>query len=394
MLQKQRLLTPGPTPIPERVRLVMAQAMIHHRKPVFKEAMARIQQPLQELFGAHSPVLTLACSGTGVMTAAVHCLFQPKEKVLVIEAGKFAERWREIATVRGLETSSLLVPFGQAVLPAAVSAALDADPEIRGVLVQLSETSTGVQHPVQEIAAITRQRDVLLVVDGISAVGISPCPLDDWGMDCLLTGSQKGLMVPTGLGLMALSDRAWKKAEHVAPSCFYFNVLKERANAEKHQTLFSSPVSHILGLAESLDMLLTAGLDTVYRKQWALTMMARHGIRALGLELFVPENFTWGLTALCMPAGVDAGKVLHLCAEKYGVIMAGGQDSMKGKIIRMGHMGWLDWADIAAGLHALAKSLSEVGGYSASRDYLEQSLAAYHAALDVRPGSPIPLVRS
>ncbi|MEG2173497.1 MAG: alanine--glyoxylate aminotransferase family protein, partial [Desulfovibrionaceae bacterium] len=191
-----------------------------------------------------------------------------------------------------------------------------------------------------------------------------------------------------------LSDRAWRKAEQVAPSCFYFNVLKERANIEKNQTLFSSPVSHILGLAESLDMLMTAGLDTVYRKQWALTLMARQGLQALGLELFVPQHFTWGLTAVSMPAGVDAGKVLQICADSYGVIMAGGQDAMKGKIIRMGHMGWLDWADIAAGLHALARSLSEVGGYSASRDYLEQALAAYHAALDVTPGSPIPLVRS
>lgn len=394
MLQKQRLLTPGPTPIPERVRLVMAQDMIHHRKPAFKEAMARIQRPLQELFGAHSPVLTLACSGTGVMTAAVHCLFHPKEKVLIVEAGKFAERWREIATVRGLETTSLVIPFGQAVNPEDVRAALDADPAICGVLIQLSETSTGVQHPVAEVANITQERDVLLVVDGISAVGISPCPLDEWGMDCLLTGSQKGLMVPTGLGLLALSDRAWLKAAQVAPSCLYFNLIKERANCEKNQTLFSSPVSHILGLAESLDMLLSAGLDRVYRKQWALTMMARQGIQALGLELFVPQHFTWGVTALSMPAGVDAGKVLQICADKYGVIMAGGQDNMKGRIIRMGHMGWLDWADIAAGLHALAKSLNEAGGYSASRDYLEQSLAAYHAALDVSPGSPIPLVRS
>ncbi|MEG2173498.1 MAG: aminotransferase class V-fold PLP-dependent enzyme, partial [Desulfovibrionaceae bacterium] len=201
MLQKHRLLTPGPTPIPDRVRLVMAQAMIHHRKPEFKAVMQRIQKPLQELFGAHSPVLTLACSGTGVMTAAVHCLFQPKEKVLIVEAGKFAERWREIANVRGLETTSLMVPFGQAVNPADVRAALDADPTLCGVLIQLSETSTGVQHPVEEVARITRQRDVLLVVDGISAVGISPCSLDEWGMDCLLTGSQKGLMVPAGLGL-------------------------------------------------------------------------------------------------------------------------------------------------------------------------------------------------
>lgn len=394
MLQKQRLLTPGPTPIPERVRLVMAQDMIHHRKPAFKEIMQRIQKPLQELFGTAGPVLTLSCSGTGVMTAAVHCLFKPGEKVLVVEAGKFAERWREIATVRGLTVSSLMVPFGQAVDPLAVVKALDEDPDISGVFIQLSETSTGVQHPVEEVARHLRQRNLLLVVDGISAVGLSPCPLDSWGMDCLLTGSQKGLMVPPGLGLMALSERAWKKAEEVAPSCFYFNVLKERANIEKNQTLFTSPVSLILGLAESLDMLMEAGLDTVYRKQWALTMMARQGIQALGLDLFVPQHFTWGLTALSVPAGVDGNKMLQDCANKYGVIMAGGQDNLKGRIIRMGHMGWLDWADIAAGLHALAMSLTDAGGYTASRDYLEQSLAAYHAALEVAPGTPISSVRS
>lgn len=394
MLNKARLLTPGPTPIPERVRLVMARDMIHHRKSAFKEAMQRVQPQLRALFGTASPVLPLSCSGTGAMTAAVHGLLLPEDNVLVVDAGKFAQRWGEIATTRGCSVTTLSVPWGQAVNPEDVRAALDKNPAIRAVLMQLSETSTGVLHPVREVADITRQRDVLLIADGISAVGLSPCPMDEWGVDCLLTGSQKGLMVPPGLALLALSPRAWKKAENVPLSCFYFNLLKERDNVEKGQTLFTSAVSLILGLAESMDMIMEVGLDTLYRKQWALTLMAREGATALGLDLFAPEHFAWGITSVALPEGVDGTKVVQVAAEKYGVIMAGGQDHLKGRIVRVGHMGWVDWADLAAGLHALARSLDEVGGYSASRDYLERALAAYHAGLLVAPGTPIAPVRS
>lgn len=394
MLNKNRLLTPGPTPIPERVRLVMAQDMIHHRKSAFKDTMQRAQGHLRTLFGTTQPVLPLSCSGTGAMTAAVHGLFQSGEKVLVIEGGKFGERWSNIARVRGCDVATISVPWGQAVQPEAVRATLDADPTIKGVLMQLSETSTGVLHPVRDVAAITRGREVLLVADGISAVGLSPCPLDDWGIDCLLTGSQKGLMVPPGLALLALSARAWKKAEAVPASCFYFNLVKERDNVLKNQTLFTSPVSLILGLAESLDMLMKSGLETIYRKQWALTLMAREGAKALGLELYVHEHFAWGVTSVYLPEGIDGTRVVQIAAERYGVYFAGGQDHLKGRIVRIGHMGWVDWADLAAGLHALAMSIQEAGGYSASRDYLERALAAYHAALRVAPGEPIPCVRS
>lgn len=394
MFNKPRLLTPGPTPIPERVRLVMAQDMIHHRKATFQKAMHRVQRHLQPLFGTTSPVLPLACSGTGAMAAAVHGLFTRGEKVLVVEGGKFGQRWREIAAMRGLSVTTLNVEWGRAVDADAVRAALDAEPDLNGVLIQLSETSTGVLHPVREVAAITRQRDVLLVADGISAVGLSPCPMDDWGIDCLLTGSQKGLMVPPGLALLALSARAWEKAETVNPECFYFNLPKERAQVEKGQTAFTTPVSLILGLAESLDMIMEIGLDALYRKQWALTMMARQGVRALGLELFVPRDFAWGATSVSLPAGVDGTLIVRLAAEKYGVFLAGGQDHLKGRILRIGHMGWVDWADLAAGLHAVAMSLRDAGGYTAARDYLEQALAAYHAGLAVAPGTPIPPARS
>lgn len=389
MLNKPRLLTPGPTPLPEQVRLALAQDMIHHRKAAFKDIMQRVQDRLRVLFGTEQPVLPLSCSGTGAMTAAVHALFAPGEKVLAVNGGKFGERWGEIARTRGLECVTLDVPWGSAVDPAAVEQALAADPQIRGVLMQLSETSTGVLHPVREVAAITRARDVLLVADGISAVGLSPCPMDEWGIDCLLTGSQKGLMLPPGLALLALSARAWRKAEANPSGCFYFNLPKERDNVLKGQTLFTSPVNLIVGLDVSLDMLLKDGLDALYRKQWALTMLTRTAVAVMGLEPFAPAHYAWGITSVRLPAGIDGVEVLRLAQEHYGIIMAGGQDQLKGRIVRIGHMGWVDWADVTAGLFALDRCLFAVGGYSGARDYLEQGLAAYEAALAVAPGTPV-----
>ena len=366
--------------------------MIHHRKSEFKAVMGRVQEKLRVLFGTQGTVLPLSCSGTGAMTAAVYGLFNPGEKVLVAEAGKFGQRWRAIAASRGLEVTNLNAPWGQAVSPEQVEAALEADPSITGVLIQLSETSTGVLHPVREVAQITRRRDVLLLVDGISAVGLSPCPLDEWGLDCLLTGSQKGLMLPPGLALLALSERAWEKAESVTPGCFYFNLLKEREHVLKGQTLFTSPVNLILGLDESLDMLLENGLEALYAKQWVLTMLTRAGVSALGLDLFAPEHFAWGITSVLLPEGVDGAEVLRLALDKYGVCMAGGQDQLKGRIVRIGHMGWVDWSDVLAGLYALERGLTEAGGFSGARDYLEQGMAAYRAALAGKPGEALPQV--
>ncbi len=393
MLNKHRMLTPGPTPIPSRVRLVMAQEMVHHRKDVFKKVMLDIQPKLQALFGTSGPVLPLNCSGTGSMTAAVHGLFAKGEKVLVLEAGKFGERWVHIAETHGCEVQRVSLPWGEAFDSKCVAQILDADTQIRGVFIQLSETSTGVLHPVAQIASITRERNVLLVVDGISAVGISPCAMDALGIDCLLTGSQKGLMVPPGLSLLALSTKAWEKAQTIPQDCFYFNLVKERTYVEKGQTTFTTPVSLILALHESLQMLfeegVEKGLDTLYRKQWALTLMARQGLQSIGFTPFVKEHFTWGLTSVLVPEGVNGSEIVRHAAEKYGIIVASGQDAYKDRMIRLGHMGYVDWADVCAGLHALAMSLQHAGGYSASRDYLEKALAVYHAALEVPPGTPI-----
>jgi aspartate aminotransferase-like enzyme len=382
LLHKPRLLTPGPTPLPERVRLAMAQDMIHHRKAAFKSIMAEAGQGLQELFGTAQPVLPLCSSGTGAMVAAVDNLFAPGEKVLVVEGGKFGERWTAICRNRGVIAIPLKVEWGQGVSPRAVTNALSKERDIRGVLVQHSETSTGSQHPVEAIAAVTRKFDVLLVVDGISAVSITPCPMDLWGVDCLLTGSQKGLMLPPGLALIALSERAWKKAESLPSSNFYFNLIKERENNARGQTQFTAPVSLLVGLAESLRMFAEVGLDQIYRKQWALTMMARKAAEAMGLTLFAPVHFAWGLTSVVLPAGVDAGRLLAHAAERYGVIMAAGQDQQKNRMVRIGHMGWLDYADLAAGIHALAGSFTACGGHLGCRNYLDQALDAYWQAVD------------
>ena len=381
MEPKKRLFTPGPTMLPERVRLVMAQDMIHHRKLEFKAVMARNAQRLGMLFGTDQPVLPLSSSGSGAMDAAVSGLFAPGETVLVVNGGKFAERWIDICKVYGIQSISLDVPWGEAVRPAALEEALKLHPEVSGVLCQLSETSTGVMHPVRALAKITSKSQVLLVVDGISGVGVSPCPMDAWGIDCLLTGSQKGLMLPPGLALVALSARAWKKAEIVPPKNFYYNLLEERANAAKLQTHFTSPVSLLVGLDESLSMFEEAGMDAVFRKQWALTMMTRAGVSALGLELFVKKNFAWGVTSLILPSGVGASTLLAHAAREYGVYMAAGQGHLKDSVVRIGHMGYIDHIDMLGCLHALAASFTACGGYLGARNYLEQAIWAYEKAM-------------
>ena len=386
MLNKLRLLTPGPTPLPEEVRLALAKDMIHHRKQDFVRIMERVQPGLQYLFGTGQQVLPLTCSGTGAMYAAVTNLFAPGEKVLVVEGGKFGERWREIAQAHGLSVTSLVQENGLAVTASDVRAALDADPQVRGVLVQASETSTGVLHPVRELGAVTRGTDVLLVVDGISAVGISPCPMDAWGIDCLLTGSQKGLMLPPGLALLSLSARAWDKVRLVASTNFYFNLAAERDKSLGNQTLFTSPVNLLQGLAVSLDLFRAETLEAVYAKQWALTAMARAGAKSLGLELLAKTHFTWGLTSILLPAGIDGGEVFKVAAQRFGVVMAGGQGELKKRVIRLGHMGHVDWSDVLAGLHALREGLHAAGGYCASRTYMEDAVGAYEDAL--REGWP------
>ncbi len=380
-MDKLRLLTPGPTQLPENVRLALCRDMIHHRKQDFKDIMIRVQAGLQYLFKTKQPVITLTSSGSGAMHAAVTNLFCPGEKVLVVEAGKFGQRWSEISEAHGLDVVALPLEWGQAVKPKEVENALSRFPDISGVLVQASETSTGVMHPVQEIAGLCRLQDKLIVVDGISAVGISPCPMDEWGIDCLLTGSQKGMMLPPGLAFISLSERAWNKARDVKSKNFYFNLIKEREKCLAGQTLFTPAINLIVALDVCLKFFQEQGLENIFKRQWAMTRMVRKGIECLGLEPLVLGNYTWGLTSIRMPPGIDGVKILDTAVREYKVLMAGGQDHLKGKIVRMGHMGHVDWSDLMAGLYALRCAMLRQGGYSGSRDYLEQAMTAYEEVM-------------
>ena len=380
MLNKPRLLTPGPTQLPERVRLAMAQDMVHHRKPQFKKLLRDVLNNLQTLFGTTQPVISLAASGSGAMTAAVANLFAAGETVLTIEGGKFGERWTAICETLNVKTVVLEVPWGEGANVADVESLLDANPSVAGILVQVSETSTGAMHPVRELAALAQKRGILLVADGVSAVSISPCPMDEWGIDCLLTGLQKGLLLPPGLSFIALSAKAWEKTAKIPCRDFYFNLAAEREQLGKGQTSFTPGISLLFGLNESLAMLLENGLDAVYEKQWALTCMARTGIAAMGFELLAKKSYTWGLTGFFLPSGITSGPLLAHAAEQYGIIMAAGMGNQQDSVIRLGHMGWVDFADVAAGLYATAASFRALGGHIGSRDYLEQALAAYEKA--------------
>lgn len=389
MLNKLRLLTPGPTPLPEEVRLALARDMIHHRKEEFGQIMASVQEKLKLLFGCSGPVLPLACSGTGAMAAALYSLFKPGEKALVVVAGKFGERWREIAKARGLETTVIEKDWGEAADPEEIRRALEADAAIKGVLIQLCETSTTVLQPVREIAGAIAGSDALLVVDGVSAVGVSPCPMDEWGIDCLLTGSQKGLMLPPGLALLSLSPRAWDRAEKIRPGCYYFDLPAERESIKNNQTHFTTPINLVYGLEASLDLVFKKsgpGLKGLYSRQWALTRLVRTGASLIGLKLLAEKNFAWGVTAILLPEGVDGRQLLKIMLDKYGVCMAGGQDRLKGRIARLGHMGWVDWGDCLAGLWALRLALGELGASLPEGDFSAGALKAYEMALLEEPG--------
>ena len=387
MLNKPRLLTPGPTHLPEDVRLALGQDMIHHRKEGFVHLMRQVQAQLQTLFATKQPVLPLSCSGTGAMQAAVDNLFTPGEQVLVVDGGKFGQRWAEIAGQGGLIVHRLPVERGNCVRPQDVQEALRSHPDLSGALVQYSETSTGVLHPVADLGRITAREDTLLVVDGISGVGICPCPMDEWHIDCLLTGSQKGLMLPPGMALTSLSDKAWAKVQSKASSSFYFDLDKERRKWDQGQTAYTSPINLIMGLKASLDILLNQGLDQVFAKQWALTQMTRTGIQALGLSPLAPTHYTWGLTSIRLPEHIDGQAVLKTMAADFNVVMAGGQDALKGRIVRLGHMGYVDWGDILAGLAVLAHTLGQDTA-DKQTNALEQAQQAYTQAL-ADPRSPL-----
>lgn len=377
---KPYLLSPGPTPIPNEVALAMAETIVHHRTPQFNRVFDEAREKLKKLFGTKNDVLMLASSGTGAMEAAVANLFSPGDKVLVVNGGKFGERWLNISNAYGLDPVEIKVPWGQAVKPAEVERALRENAGIQGVMIQASETSTTVLHPVREIAKITRGGPLLLV-DGVTAVGVVPLPLDDWGIDALITGSQKALMLPPGLGFVAFSDRAWEKTKTARLPRFYFDLSLERKNQQKGSGAFTPAVSLIFGARASLNLIEREGIENVYARHARLCRATRAAATALGLKLLAPDSPSPAATGIYMPEGIDADRVLEYLRDKMNVTLAEGQDQLKGKAIRIAHIGYMGAFDVITAIAALEMALRKFGaeiplgrGVAAAQEVLLEAL--------------------
>jgi aspartate aminotransferase-like enzyme len=358
---KQLLLAPGPTPVPARVRLAMAQPMFHHRTPQFSALFAEVREGLRQLYQTEEDVLVLASSGTGAMEAAVANCFNAGDEVVVVNGGKFGERWLKLASTFGLKPIEVRIEWGRAVRPDQVAQALDEHPKARGVLMQGSETSTSAVHPIEPVAAVTRDRDALLVVDGITAVGVYDIPMDRWGVDVLITGSQKALMLPPGLAMIALSKRAWGRVEKTTQPRYYFDLLRERTNQAKNTTAYTPAISLVIGLREALAMMREEGFPNVFARHERLARATRAAAAALDLRLLAPDNPSPAVTGVYVPSDVDGGKLFAFLRDKMRVAFAGGQDHLKGKILRIAHLGYMGAFDVVSAIAAVEMALRHFG---------------------------------
>ncbi len=359
---KKYLFTPGPAPVPPEVLLEMARPIIHHRTPEFSAALDSAREGMKPLYGTASEVILLSATGTGAMEAAIINLLQPGEHAIFVNGGKFGERWGKLLAAFGVVGHEVRVEWGRAARPEQVEDAFKAYPEARALLVQASETSTCAVHPIAAIGEVTRKRDAMLIVDGITSVGVFEQKMDEWGVDAFVTGSQKALMLPPGLGMVAMSARALNVAKTVKTPRFYFDLLKElKAQRDEHTTAWTAAVSLIFGLNKSLEMIHAETLPHVYARHALMAEATREAAFALGLKLLAPENPAPGVTGILVPEGLDGGKLVKFLRDSLGVSIQGGQDQMKGKLVRIGHMGFLSPFDMLIAVGALEMGLQQIG---------------------------------
>jgi len=361
-MKKTYLLAPGPTPVPETVNLEMAAPMVHHRTPQFSKIFAEAAEDAKYLFQTKQDVIILASTGTGGMESCITNLFSPGDKVLVVNGGKFGERWGKISESYGLEPVWINVDWGQAVDANKVKTILDKDKGIRAILVQASETSTTVCHPIEALSKLTRNRDdILLVVDGITGTGVFPLPMDEWGIDAMITGSQKALELPPGLALVALSEKAWKFADQSKCPHFYFDLKKERKNLANQTSAYTPAVSLVIGLRAVLKSFKEEGLENVHKRHNRLARATRAAAKALGLKMVAPDAPADSATGVFLPDGIDGGKLVKSLRDDFGVTLAGGQDQWKGKVIRIAHLGYVDTFDTIIAISAIEMALKKFG---------------------------------
>jgi aspartate aminotransferase-like enzyme len=365
MLKKERLFTPGPTPLLPSAQLAMAAAGMHHRTAEFRALYQKALADLKTFIGTQNDVLVLAASGTGAMEAAVSNLTSPGDRVLVATAGKFGERWHGVAKAYGCDIEMVPLAYGDAITAEKVRGKLT--PETRVLYMQATESSTGVMHDVESVAGMLRGTDTLLVVDAITGLGTTRLDVDGWGVDIIIGGSQKALMIPPGLAYCAVSERAWQRMESAQSPRYYFDLRKERKAAAKGESAFTPAISLIAGLAAALDYLRAAGegdlgrgRDLLIANAEACAAMTRAAAEALHLKLFAKARPANALTAIESPAGVDSGAIVKGFREQFAAVVANGQSEMKGKLFRIAHIGFYDYLDTIAAIGALEQVLARV----------------------------------
>jgi aspartate aminotransferase-like enzyme len=352
-IKKQRLLTPGPTPLLPRALHAMMASDVHHRTQDFQKIYRQVLADLKEVFGTTNEVLPLVSSGSGAMEAAISNLFRRGDKVIVCTAGKFGERWVSMTKAFGLNSVVLEEPYGSVVSAARVEEALKANPDARGVFVQASETSTGAAHDIQGMAAAVRNSDAILVVDAITGLGTMPLDIDGWGLDVVIGGSQKAFMIPPGLGFLSVSKKAWERTATCDLPHFYFDLKKELKSAQNGESSWTPAVSLIISLGEALKYIKELGMHKLVENAQLLAKATRAAAVELGLELFSPGSPSSSVTAVKAPAGMDSGVIVKGFRNEFGMIIANGQGSMKGQIFRIAHLGYFDFADLFSVIGAL-----------------------------------------
>jgi aspartate aminotransferase-like enzyme len=345
-IKKQRLLTPGPTPLYPPALHAMMASDVHHRTADFRKVYETALADLKEVLATSHDVLMFAASGSGGMDAAVSNLFSRGDKVIVCTAGKFGERWAEIAKAYGLEVNVLKAEYGQVVTPERVEAALQAEPATRGVFIQASETSTGAEHDVRTIGRMVAKTDAIFVVDAITGMGTMPLDIDNWGLDVVIGGSQKAFMIPPGLAFVVVGPKAWEHAETATLPHYYFNLKKEKKSADAGDSSWTPATSLILALGEALKYIKKLGMPQVIENAQQLACATRRAIAALGLELFAADSPGSAVTAVKAPAGMDSGVIVKEFRTRFGSIITNGQGSMQGQIFRLAHIGYFDFADL------------------------------------------------
>lgn len=355
------LLAPGPVSIPKDVLDVMAKPMIHHRVPEFEDTLKFVREQLKTVFETQQPVHMLSSSGSGAMEAAMVNVLNLGDKVVVINSGKFGERWAKMAKVFGLELIEYKVPWGESANLTQLTQILAEHPDCKAVFCQACETSTATQHPIFEISKIVQQqKDCLFVVDGITAIGAMKLPMDEWKIDVLVSGAQKAFMLPAGLAFIALSEKAQKRMANSNIPKYYFDLKHEYKAYEKGQTFFSSPVTHIRALELVMHKIAGANLDKVIHRNQALMKFTHKVCLEMELEIYSKKPAP-SVTAINVPPEINGEKLRTLIEDQYNVTFMGGQDELKGKIIRIGHLGYITNEDIKVGLLSLGTALSEMG---------------------------------